>query len=237
MLYNPLIILNKTQLAENTGMAIRAMVNTGVKRLRLVAPLHGWPNGKADLASAEKTNFLHVEVFDRLEDAISDLHFVFAASARPRNLIKKIYSPENMAIDEICGKVGFVFGSEKDGLSNDEISICNGIINIPSVDFSSYNLSQAVMIICYQIMQKKLGSKPLLQTGKTRQSTQGEMEIFLKKLENELFVRHHFPSKKKQALMMQTIRNLFQRSLPTVQEIQSMMGVIKTLIQPTTEVL
>jgi tRNA/rRNA methyltransferase len=145
-------------------------------------------------------------------------------------LIKKIYSPENMAIDEIRGKVGFVFGSEKDGLSNDEISICNGIIKIPSVDFSSYNLSQAALIICYQLM-RKMSESPLLKIGKTRPSTQGEIEIFLKKLERELSLRNHFPSEKKRILMMQTIRNLFKRSRPTAQEIRSMMGVVETLTQ------
>jgi tRNA/rRNA methyltransferase len=219
-------------LAENTGMAMRAMVNTGVKNLRLAAPIHEWPSAKAELASAEKSGILKVEVFKRLEEAISDLHFIFAVSARPRNLIKEIYSPENMIVDQTNEKAGFVFGSEKDGLSNEEISLCGGIINIPSADFSSYNLSQAVLIICYRLMRKKSES-PFLKTGKTRPSTQGEMEIFLKKLEYELSLRRHFPSEKKQILMMQTIRNLFKRSRPTAQEIRSMMGVIETLIQKT----
>jgi tRNA/rRNA methyltransferase len=228
--FDPFIILHKTQLAENTGMVMRAMVNAGVKKLRLAAPLHGWPSRKAELASAEKSNFLKIEVFDSLEDAISDLHFTFAASARRRNLIKEIYSPENIPVDKISGKTGFVFGSEKNGLSNDEISMCNGVVNIPSADFSSYNLSQAALIICYQLMRRKTES-PLLKIGKTRPSTQGEMEIFLKKLERELSLRNHFPSERKQILMMQTIRNLFKRSRPTAQEIRSMMGVVETLIQ------
>ncbi|MDR1982695.1 MAG: hypothetical protein LBQ08_02775 [Holosporaceae bacterium] len=228
----PFIILHKTQLAENTGMAMRAMVNTGVKNLRLVAPLHTWPSEKAELASAEKSSLLKIELFNRLEDAISDLHFVFATSARPRNLIKEIYSPENIATNETNGKTGIVFGSEKDGLTNEEISLCGGVIRIPSADFSSYNLSQAVLIICYQLMCRKSES-PLLKVGKTCPSTQNEMETFLKKLEHELSLRRHFSSEKKQTLMMQTIRNLFKRSRPTAQEIRSMMGVVGTLTKTT----
>lgn len=219
-------------------MAMRAMVNTGIKNLRLVAPIHGWPNKKAELASAEKSDFLSVEIFNNFSEAISDLNLVFATSARSRNLIKKSYSPESF-IREISSsslrtetKIGIVFGAEKDGLSNEEISLCNGVIEIPSVDFSSYNLSQAVLIICYHIMSETINKKldeSQLKMGKTCLATKKEEEFFLEKLELELQKRNYFPSAEKKILMMQTIRNLFKRSCLAKQEIQSMMGVICAL--------
>lgn len=222
------IILNRPQLAENTGMAMRAMVNTGAKKLRLVAPYHEWPSEKADLASAEKSQQLEVELFDTLQDAISDLQLTFATSARERNMIKQIYSPQS-AIEKIISTnvpTGIVFGSEKSGLTNEEISLCNYAIEIPSVNFSSYNLAQAVLIICYQFMQTP---HVRLKTGKTHLASQKNLDFFLANLEQKLDDRNHFPSQEKHVLMMQTLRNLFKRATPTQQEIQSMRGVIDTL--------
>lgn len=226
---NVVIILNEPQLAENTGMAIRALVNTGAKRLRLVKPHHGWPNEKANLASAEKSHILQIEVFDSLSMAISDLQLVFATSARERNLIKEIYSPESACkkIENADCSVGIVFGSEKSGLSNEEISLCNSVIEIPSVDFASYNLAQAVLIICFQFART---DSTKLKTGKTELASQQELDSFIDRLEKNLEIRDHFPSPQKQILMMQTIRNLFKRANPTRQEIQSLQGVINSLI-------
>lgn len=226
---NLVIILNRPQLAENTGMAMRAMVNTGAKTLRLVAPYHEWPSGKAHLASAEKSGELDIQLFDNLQDAISDLQLTFATSARERNMIKQIYSPQK-AVEKIRSeqvKTGIVFGSEKSGLSNEEISLCNFVIEIPTVNFASYNLAQAVLIMCYEFIRMDFTQ---LKTGKTKIASQKSLDFFLTELEKRLEERHHFSSPQKQILMMQTLRNLFKRATPTAQEIQSMQGVIDTLV-------
>ncbi len=212
-------------------MAMRAMVNTGAKKLRLVAPYHDWPSEKADLASAEKSQQLEVELFDTLRDAISDLQLTFATSARERNMIKQIYSPQK-AIEKIISesvKTGIVFGSEKSGLTNEEISLCNYVIEIPSVNFSSYNLAQAVLIMCYEFTRTDFAQ---LKTGKTKIAPQKSLDFFLTELESQLEKHRHFSSPQKQILMMQTLRNLFKRATPTQQEIQSLQGVIDTLVNP-----
>jgi tRNA/rRNA methyltransferase len=202
----PFIILHKPQLAENTGMAMRAMANTGIRNLRLVSPVHGWPCEKAVLASAEKVNLLNIEIFDSLENAISDLQLVFATSARRRDMIQEIYSPES-AVKKILSfkNVGIVFGNEKFGLTNDEMSRCNFAMEIPAVDFSSYNLAQAVLIVCYQIMNAKTksGVEKKFSIGKTNAASQFQVDYFLDSLEKDLEKRNHFSSKRKHILMMQ----------------------------------
>lgn len=227
------IILNKPQLAENTGMAMRAMANTGIKNLRIVSPIHEWPSKKASFSSAEKDHILNIKVFDTFDDAISDLHMVFATSARRRNMIKKIYTPRS-AVKKIYQNnklnIGIVFGNEKFGLTNEEMSLCNFVVEIPSIDFSSYNLAQSVLILCYQMMSVKSFDKEEIYMGKTEIASQNQVDFFLKKLEIALLRRSHFSSDKKHILMMQTIRNLFKRSILTSQEIQSMLGVIDTLV-------
>lgn len=222
------IILNKPQLAENTGMAMRAMVNTGMKNLRIISPVHEWPSKQASLASAEKDYLLNIEKFESLEEAIADLQIVFATSARRRDMIKQIFSPKSAA-EKISQDIGIVFGNERNGLTNEEISLCNFVIEIPSVDFSSYNLAQSVLIVCYEIMISHRSLQNEFHTGKTKIANQNEVDNFLKNLEAELSQRNHFPSDKKHTLMMQTLKNLFKRAVLTSQEIQSMLGVVNTL--------
>ena len=150
---SPIIILVQPQIGENIGMAARAMYNGGLTKLRLVNPKETWPNPKAVKPAAGAQVILDdVEVYDTLEEAIADLNFVLATSARPRDMTKHVYSAEG-AIKAIQHdmKVGFLFGPERTGLSNDDLSRADGIIEIPmNPDYTSLNLAQAVLIISYR---------------------------------------------------------------------------------------
>ena len=90
----PIIILVRSQLGENVGATARAMLNFGLTDLRLVAPQCGWPNAKALQAASGATEVLNrLSVLDRLEDAASDLHRVYATTARARDLPSVAASP------------------------------------------------------------------------------------------------------------------------------------------------
>ena len=79
------IVLAEPQLGENIGAAARAMANFGLTDLRLVAPRDGWPNAKAEAMAAGADFVLEgAHVFDSVAQAISELHFVLAATARDR---------------------------------------------------------------------------------------------------------------------------------------------------------
>src|SRR5918996_3633298 len=85
----PVIVLVRPQLGENVGTAARAMLNFGLTDLRLVRPQCGWPNVKALQAASGATEVLNrLQVFDRVEDAASDLHRLYATTARSRDLPK-----------------------------------------------------------------------------------------------------------------------------------------------------
>jgi len=223
------IILHKPQLAENIGMAARAMANCGFFDMRLVSPRCGWPNEVANLTSAEKLDLLNISVFDNLPDALSDLNCVFATTARNRYMIKETYSPESMVsfANDFDGKIGILFGPENSGLSNEELSICNHLVSIPTVGFQSYNLAQAVLIICYTLMNKS--PKNSLHLGKTSMATNQDISNFVNTLEQILNNSGHFKIEEKRELMMQTVKNFFLRATPTKQEINSLYGVIKSL--------
>lgn len=228
------IILVRPQLAENIGMAIRGMVNCGISNLRIVSPRCGWPNKQVDLASAETLKYVNVELFDSTETALADLHYIMATTARERNMINTIYSPASAAnlLHDVDGYVGVMFGSEQSGLKNEDIVLCNGIISIPSIGFRSYNLAQAVLIICYTFAGMLEHKYSAMHLGKTNVATHAEVNSFLKTLENALVERGYFSNiEAKQGIMMQTLRNFFMKSAATKQEINSLFGAIRHLWQ------
>src|SRR5687767_4398039 len=91
----PAIILVEPQLGENIGQAARAMANFGLTALRLVAPRDGWPSEKALAAASGAAEVIEgAQVFATLPEAIADLHYVAATTARIREMVKPILTPE-----------------------------------------------------------------------------------------------------------------------------------------------
>src|SRR6266511_3644275 len=140
----PAIILVKPQLGENIGFAARAMANFGLTDLRLVAPRDGWPNDKAHAAAAGAAFLVdQASVYPSVEAAIAELHFVLAATARPREMVKAVFSPESAASElkqrEQRGeRAGILFGPERSGLDNDTIALADAILTAPvNPDFAS----------------------------------------------------------------------------------------------------
>src|SRR5438309_6089480 len=93
-LAGPVVVLVEPQLGENIGMAARAMGNFALDRLRIVNPRDGWPNIAAGRAAAGADHILdHVELFDRVEQAVADLDLLFAATARAHDQAKPVVGP------------------------------------------------------------------------------------------------------------------------------------------------
>jgi tRNA/rRNA methyltransferase len=94
----PSIILSHPQLGENIGAAARAMANFGLGDLRLVSPRDGWPNEKANIMAVGASNIVDsAYLFGTLKEALGDLQFVLATTARGRGFAKQIYTPEEGA--------------------------------------------------------------------------------------------------------------------------------------------
>src|ERR1700722_5703544 len=94
----PVIILVGPQLGENIGMCARAMLNCAVTEMRIVNPRDGWPNPSATASSAGATAVLdNAKVYPSTKDAVADLEFVLATTARERGMVKEIYSTDSAA--------------------------------------------------------------------------------------------------------------------------------------------
>ena len=125
----PAVILVRPQLAVNIGMCARAMANFGLSDLRLVNPREGWPRTgalrKGAFAAAAGAVHLLEEarLFDTIEEAIADLHFVWATTARERGQGKRIEPPgpamaQSAAAIGSGARHGVLFGPERTGLEN-----------------------------------------------------------------------------------------------------------------------
>lgn len=144
-------------MGENIGAAARAMWNFGLDRMRVVAPRDGWPNERAvALASGAGRLLDDAGIVDDVASALADCTYVFATTARDRDLTKPVVSPERaMAqareITAAGGKVGVLFGPERAGLENADIAPANAIISVDvNPDFPSLNLGQCVLLCAYE---------------------------------------------------------------------------------------
>ena len=153
----PVVILDRSQLADNIGSVARVMANFGLPELRLVNPRDGWPQERA-WATASGADWVleGIKVFDTVADAIHDLNIVFATTARPRETRQPVRTPRESArilYDETSAglKCGLLFGGERAGLETTDIALCAGITTIPiDPKHHSLNLAQAVAINAYE---------------------------------------------------------------------------------------
>jgi tRNA/rRNA methyltransferase len=232
------IILVEPQLGQNIGAVARAMLNFGLTDLRLVRPRDGWPNPEAIAPAVGADKVLeNVQVFPNTLTAISDLNRIFATSCRVHDMTKVIYTPHEglkslVPTAQQGQKVGILFGSERCGLLNEDISLCESLIKIPTnSDFSSLNIAHAVVLICYEwFLQINSCPTHVFRTGGTRLATGKDIGNFFTHLEAELdrtgFLRHQ----KKRPTMVRNIRNIFQRIQLTEQEVRTLRGIIRSLV-------
>ncbi len=182
-----IIILVRPQMGENIGSSARVMLNFGLHQLRIVAPRDEWPNERALVMSAGAKSVIEgAVIYATLKDALHDCQFAFAATARLRGMDIACYSPRDAVIEaQQTGQAAFVFGAENNGLSNDEVSHCHALLNIPTGDYASLNLAQSVGIVAYEWFVKQ-SSDDIPQPNRQPihgLTPQGERERFLRHLE------------------------------------------------------
>ena len=234
----PAIILVEPQLGENIGTAARAMLNCGLGDLRLVKPRDGWPNEKAVAAASGADSVLDsARLYPTLRDAIADLRHVYATTARDRYMVKRAVTPHlaaaeiraHLALDEPCG---VVFGPERTGLVNADLTLADTVLSVPlNPGFSSLNLAQAVLIVGYEwFIAREEPPAETLHTGHSRPATKEELVRFFDHFEEALtesgFIRH--PDKRPS--LFRNLRNFFQRSYPTEQELRTLHGVVTSFL-------
>ena len=224
------IILVAPQMGENIGAVARAMKNFDIYDLRIVDPRDGWPNEKAVSMSVGAFDLIaNARIFSSVVDAISDLSYVYAATATSRDMNKEYVFSRDLK-DDIpkIGKVGIMFGRENCGLNNQEISYANKIVTIDTnLSFSSLNIAHSVAVICYELFQARMQSRPYVQPTLAGND---ELEYFYEHLFNSLEERKFFRVPEKREKMSLKIRNIFARiDNLSKTELQTLRGIITVL--------
>jgi tRNA/rRNA methyltransferase len=231
---NMTIILVRPQMGENIGMAIRAMVNCGLTYLRLVAPRDGWPSEAAQSASAGGIDHVVVSVFPKLEDALADLSYVIATTARPRTLAKPSLSQQE-ACEILTAKaqnhpVGLMFGPEKAGLTNDDVALADATVTLDlNPAFASLNLAQAVFVFAYALWGLRDIHPAPLEDPHTP-APKKDWVYFFETWEAVLTQTGFLHVPEKRGIMIRNLRTMLMRGQFSYQELQTLHGVFRSLL-------
>jgi tRNA/rRNA methyltransferase len=219
------IILVRPKFHENVGSVARAMKNMGFHRLMIVqgcSPLH---MNAYRLASGAEEILERAEEFFSLREAIAQMGCVVGATSRNRKERSPLLAPKVLAgkLVSISGKnpVGLVFGPEREGLTNEELSLCHLRVTIPSSEsFPSLNLAQAVMVLCYELFQAQRGTE----ADSLPVAPVEQLERMFDQMEETLldigFLDPHDPKR-----IMRAIRKIFGRSQLDEREVRILHGI------------
>lgn len=235
----PVFVLVRPQMGENIGAAARAMWNFGLDRMRITTPRDGWPNQKAvAMASGAGRLLDEAGLFDSTAASVHDRTHVFATTARTRGLTKPVVTPERamqMAAQMIAegGKVAVLFGPERAGLENDDITRANTIINVPvNPEFASLNLGQCVLLCAYEWRRQTIATPAeRVDMAGTDWATGIEVEKLAEHYEDRLDEAGFFFPDHKAASMKQTLRNLWSRMPLTKADVQTLHGMMRQMVR------
>jgi tRNA/rRNA methyltransferase len=233
----PAFILVRPQMGENIGAAARAMLNFGLERMRIVSPRDGWPNSAAvAMASGAGRVLDQAGLFGSVQEAIADCDFIFATTARGRELTKPVYTPE-AAMEHARGliaagkKVGVLFGPERAGLENEDVVLANAIVSVPvNPEFASLNLGQCVLLMGYEWRRQTVPVEAVVQEmARTEFASAVEVEKLGDHFEERLEAAGFFYPAAKVPGMKASLRNMWSRLGLTKAEVQTFHGMLRQI--------
>jgi TrmH family RNA methyltransferase len=234
------------------------MKNMGLKQLTLVSPEFNKlvSEDEAIKRAAGAEDLIHsARLYNTLDEAIANCHVVIGTSARNRKTPWPLMNPRDCADrmlnflsvesfsqhDGTKPHIGFLFGQEASGLTNEELQRCHYHVNIPAVsDFSSLNLAMAVQVICYELrmaflMQSEQPDVPISSVLSPESegwdepaATVAEVEGLLAHLE-QIMIQTEFHDPANPRLLMMRLRRLFQRTHLDQREVNILRGILSSI--------
>lgn len=233
----PVFILVRPQMGENIGAAARAMLNFSLERLRIVDPRDGWPNPKAvAMASGAGRVLDNAGLFPDVREALADCDFVFATTARGRELTKPVMTPERaMILARELGaqgkRVAVMFGPERAGLENEDIAPAQAIVTVPvNPEFFSLNVAQCVLLLAYEWGRLGTEAPPeVMSLGRTEFASGEEVARLGDHFEERLETAGFFFPPDKAPGMKLALRNMWGRLGLTRAEVQTFHGMLRQI--------
>lgn len=234
----------------NVGAAARAIKTMGFQQLVLVAPRYPDILEQAEaqaLASGATDVLASAHVAPTLGQALTGVTLAFALTARPRDLgppVCDIRQAATSAREHLhlhpAGQVAVVLGTERSGLTNDHIALCQKVCHIPAnPDYNSLNVAQALQLAAWELryaLAEETGVPMLPLTGKQAEppgqepASSEKIQAFLAHWEQTLiaieFLNPRHPKK-----LMPRMRHLFSRNSLTNDEVNMLRGVCTAMME------
>jgi tRNA/rRNA methyltransferase len=227
------IILVRPKVPENIGAAARVAWNMGITRLILVRDSVPEREPMAKMATHKAAHLIdNLEIYPNLPEALADFTLVVGTTARRGRQRFVEQTPREMVealLPQLANnKIAIIFGPEDTGLTNDDLKYCQMASAIPTADFSSLNLAQAVAIHCYELHYGIIhASKDMIRAPKL--ATSFELESMYTYFEESLLAID-FMEKVSHAYWMSNIRNFFSRIMLTSKDANIIRGVSKKFL-------
>jgi tRNA/rRNA methyltransferase len=229
-LSNIAIILHRPHFSENVGAAARSAKNMGIGRLILVNPYN------CDLTRILRMATYHaedvvteMEVFDDLRAALEPFQYVVGTTARTGTHRQTVRDARRLAEDLVNisqnNQVALLFGPEDRGLANRELQYCDALVTIPTVDFASINLAQAVMILAYEIF---LASTDQVKSFVPRLANRDELEGMYDHLRGTL-AHIGFINPQNPEYWMMSLRRFCSRTGLRAREVKLIRGICRQI--------
>ncbi|MBW2409884.1 MAG: RNA methyltransferase [Deltaproteobacteria bacterium] len=227
---NLAIVLHRPRYPENIGAAARAMHNMGFRELIVVAPQNCDLTRILKMATHAAIDIVEqMSVFETLQEALLAFNYVIGTTARLGKQRQVIASPAKLAEKLIpmsqTNRIALLFGSEDRGLLNEDIRLCHDLVTIPTADFPSLNLAQAVMIICYEMFlagrQNEIESVPRLATRHELDGMYEQLKDILVRID---YINHENPD-----YWMNRVRQFFTRMRLRAREVSIIRGICRQI--------
>lgn len=259
MMQNFCVVLVTPLYAGNVGSIARSMMNFGLNELRVVNPkVHLNSQECLERAVIAKKIIQSAKKYSSLKEAVSDCQVIIGTSGKrregrlnwktARELAREIASSRQRAGLAMTEKVALVFGSEDQGLTNEDLLLCDYVINIPThPQFPSLNLSHAATIIFYEIFLALEGEKLSLQGPKKQTEAIGQAnpapvqadwernlasseqkERLFEKLKEALLAVGYLDQNNPDR-MMREIRNVFNRAHLDEKEVEMWLSICRKI--------
>jgi TrmH family RNA methyltransferase len=225
------VVLVATRNPLNIGAAARAMSNFGFLKLRVVNPYDVAFREARSAVGAEEL-LSSAQEYANVSEAVADCSLVVGTTAiGHRELQHPLYPVEQAAplirLHLESGPVALLFGSEKRGLSNEDLSHCNILMHIPTrKEHYSMNLGQAVAICLYELMRE---GRPAVSSAEKRElASAGDFErmtaVLLETLHASGYVHRHLESS-----IEESIRRLVRRLDISAEDAKTWLGILRQI--------
>ncbi len=225
-------ILHQPQLSENIGACARAIKNFNFKKLIIVNPKPTFPNDKILATSVGAKEIVNeAKIYKNLESSLNEIDYLIATTSRFRNKNLSHIKLKDLNKINFKKKVGFLFGSEASGLSNNEISYANCTLQIPTnPKFKSLNLSHSVIIIA-QVLSSLIKLKKIKysRSNKIKTASKSDLNNLVNFCIKNLEKKNFFKPLEKKPIMLENLRNIFYKMELSEKETRILSSVFANL--------